>query len=272
MKQRANVLEMIRREVIRTVTRTPQKAIAKLTGQPWPPRIERVDWNRGVTTHPHVPRHSQGLAVEDIESLIGHDHPVILEIGANQGQDSRKLLDHFAQIKLFCFEPDPRAIGKFRGAIADPRCTLVEKAVAAETGSTTFWQSGGNLDGNNPNWDQSGSIHRPTGHLEMAPQITFDSVIKVATVSLDDWMAQHPELDTIDLLWMDTQGAEHDVIAGAVKTLPKVRYLYSEFYQTPMYEGQRNLDSLLGMLPGFSLAGIYDCYNFLAENREHAGR
>ena len=68
---------------------------------------------------------------------------------------------------------------------------------------------------------------------------------------------------------MDVQGAEHDVIAGAAKTLPKVRFLYSEFYQRPMYEGQKNLDDLLNMLPGFTLLAIYEGTNFLARNDWH---
>ena len=68
---------------------------------------------------------------------------------------------------------------------------------------------------------------------------------------------------------MDVQGAEHDVFSGAAKTLPKVRFLYSEFYQRPMYQGQKNLDDLLSMLSGFTLLAIYQGCNFLAQNDRH---
>ena len=264
-EQRRSAWQSVRRELARTVTRTPHKVFAKLTGRPWPPEPFLRILEDGIARK--VPCYPNGLSPDEIRSLVGKSDPVILEIGANDGEDSRKFLDYFGRMKLFCFEPDPRAIAKFKRHVDDDRCTLVEKAVAASSGTTTFWQSGGDFSEEHPDWDRSGSIHRPTGHLQLAPEVVFNNVIEVPTVTLDDWAAEQPGLGTINFLWMDVQGAEHDVFAGAAKTLPKVRYLYSEFYQRPMYEGQMNLDSLLGMLPGFSLLGIYESYNFLAINR-----
>ena len=185
-EERGSVWDMVRRELLRTVTRTPKKVLAKMTGHPWPPRVEN-HWNLNALDAYNVRRYHDALSPLDIESLVGKDDPVILEIGANNGEDSRKFLDHFAQVKLFCFEPDPRAIAKFKTRISDVRCTLIEKAVAASSGTTSFWQSTGDLEGCDPDWDKSGSIHRPTGHLEMTRDVMFDSVIEVPTVSLDQW-------------------------------------------------------------------------------------
>ena len=262
-----SALQSIGREAVRTVTRTPKKLFAKLTSQPWPPKPNHWLLEEGIARN--VPCYPECLRPDEIRSLVGKSDPVILEIGANDGEDSCTFLDCFGRMKLFCFEPDPRAIAKFKRRIDDDRCTLVEKAVAASNGTTSFWQSAGDFNEQYPDWDKSGSIHRPTGHLKMAPKVVFNNVIDVPTVALDDWAAQQPGLDTIDFIWMDVQGAEHDVFAGAAQTLPKVRYLYSEFYQRPMYEGQMNLDSLLSMLPGFMLLGIYGGCNFLAQNQLH---
>ena len=174
--------QSVRRELVRTVTRTPQKVLAKMTGRPWPP-VHENDWNSNEISAYRVPRFQHPLRPMDVEALVGKHDPVILEIGANDGEDSHKFLNHFGRIKLFCFEPDARAIAKFKKRIDDGRCTLIEKAVAARSGSTSFWQSGGNLDPQNPDWDKSGSIHPPTGHLQMVREVTFGNVIEVPTVA-----------------------------------------------------------------------------------------
>jgi hypothetical protein len=56
---------------------------------------------------------------------------------------------------------------------------------------------------------------------------------------------------------MDVQGAEELVFQGGQDTLKRVRYLYTEYCNQQLYEGQLNLSQLLSIL-GASWKVIYD--------------
>lgn len=216
-----------------------------------------------------VPRHLHGLTCPEIRRCIERDNPVVLELGCNDGSDSANFLQEFARINLHCFEPDPRPIKRFRDRINDSRCTLHEIAIGAFDGEVELIQSGGvPPDGRMEDWDLSSSIRKPTGHLKHHQWCTFDRSCTVQIRSLDSWLDSHPELETIDFIWADLQGAELDLLVGGARSLAeRVRYLYTEFYDQPMYEGQIDSMEILRRLPAFECIGIYEGYNLLLRNR-----
>jgi hypothetical protein len=59
-----------------------------------------------------------------IHELIGGDARVILEISAHHGEYTAQFLKNFPCAKIYAFEPEPRAISKFRASISDPRSPL----------------------------------------------------------------------------------------------------------------------------------------------------
>ena len=203
---------------------------------------------RGVTGTP--------LTHEEIAALINKPDPTILEIGCNDGGDTLAFLRAMPQAKIYCFEPDPRAIGRFKKNLGSQldKVKLFEIAISNQTGPITFHaSSGGDLpDG----WDLSGSIRRPKNHLSEHPWVKFDKTITVSTCRLDDWCADN-DIKQVDFIWMDVQGAEGDVIKGASKTLQKTRFLYTEYNNNELYEGQPSLKSLLALLPSFKVVTRY---------------
>lgn len=217
---------------------------------------------------PRECRHvNTGISHAEIHSLVGKDDPVVLELGSNDGEDSARFLAEFPGIQLHCFEPDPRPLARF--TINDPRCTLHALAIAAEDGVVEFHLSGGTPPNNRmSDWDLSSSIRPPTGHLAVHPWCTFDRTCRVPARSLDSWFQEHAEIEVIDFIWADIQGAEVDLIRGGAETLRNhVRYLYTEFYDSPMYDGQISRQEILKLLPEFDCIGIFEGYNVLLENR-----
>lgn len=193
------------------------------------------------------------MSKEDIRKLIGIDDPLILEIGCNNGTDTLELLNTFPQASVHCFEPDPRAIEKFKEKIKEERCKLWELAISNENGETSFHLSGGKDPyGKMDDWDQSSSIKKPKKHLEKFPWCNFDKEITVKTQRLDTW-AEDNIIEHVDFIWADVQGAERELIEGGLKTLNNTDYLYIEFYNEEMYEGQLNLKDMLCLLPQFKI-------------------
>lgn len=199
------------------------------------------------------PLRSNELDGAEIAGLIGRDDAVIIEIGANDGKHTSLFLDACPRAQVYCFEPDARAIRKWRERVTDPRAVLFETAVGTVDGEVTFHVSGGKPRPGYPEgWDMSGSIHRPKVHLERWPRITFDTTVTVPSVRLDTWAAAQG-IERVDFIWADVQGAERQVIEGGAETLARTRFFFTEYYDVEMYEGQLNLAAIAALLPGFEL-------------------
>ena len=165
------------------------------------------------------------LTAADVRQCVGKDDPVIIEVGANSGQTTVELLKVMPGATIFAFEPDPRAIAKFRAAIANKNVYLYECAIGAVNGSINFHQSSGaeHLPDYSAGWDQSGSIRRPNTHLEVWPWVKFEKQLTVPIMSLDTWSEQH-QVGFADFVWADVQGAEIDLVEGATRLLRNTRY------------------------------------------------
>lgn len=193
-----------------------------------------------------------------LAALLGTDSPTILEIGCNEGDTTRWFLETFAHPAVHCFEPDPRAAARFRRSLGgQPGIALIEAAIGAQEGTATFHMSGGTPQTGAPHeWDASGSIRRPKEHLVRHPWCTFETTLEVPVRTLDGWRRE-ARVGDVDFIWMDVQGAELDVIAGGTETLARTRFLYTEYSNVELYEGQPSLRRLLRALQGFEVLARY---------------
>ncbi len=218
------------------------------------------------------------LTADDIQGLVGTS-PLILEIGANDGTDTLKFLQAMPDATIYCFEPDPRAIARFKENVDDSRITLIELAASNENGYGLFHGSSGRPPQQPnqshycdlPEWDLSGSLFEPTGHLARSEWVTFpkDRQCQVKTTRLDTWLESHPEIERIDFQWIDVQGAESIVIPGAQEAMKRTQYCYFEFSDIELYRGDLPLEKLRPLFPGgveaWDLLGIHG-ENALLEN------
>jgi len=198
------------------------------------------------------------LSAREARTLLGTDEPLILNVGANIGQTCAELFQAMPRATIYAFEPDPRAIAKFRRSVSHPRLHLFECAVGASNGSVTFYQSSGgeHLPGYEDGWDQSGSIRPPHAHLQFNPWVRFQRQLTVPLVTLDAW-ADSQGVEAVDLIWADVQGAEGDLIEGAARLLRHTAFFYTEYSNVEMYKGQITLDAMAEKLPDFELLRRY---------------
>lgn len=70
------------------------------------------------------------------------------------------------------------------------------------------------------------------------------------------------EIQKIDILKLDVQGAEYQVLKGAKESLAasRCKLIYSEIIIQPTYQGQKDLHEILGIFSelGFELYNFYD--------------
>ena len=129
-----------------------------------------------------------GLTADLLKSVITRENPVILEVGCNDGAHTQWFQTIFPDCLIHCFEPDDRAIGRFREKIGNhPRVTLHNVAVGRTTGRVKFYPSCGDANDETKRlmpkgWDLSGSIKRPTGHLTEHPYVGFSNPVEVPCI------------------------------------------------------------------------------------------
>jgi FkbM family methyltransferase len=199
---------------------------------------------------------NDALESAEIARLIGRPDPTILDIGCNDGTHTRMFLDLFDHGRVFSFEPDPRARERFRRDTTDPRAQLFPIAIGASDGVTQFHQSSGDGVVGLKTWDYSGSIRKPKLHLQRHPWCRFDSQIAVPIMRLDTW-AEAQGVTDVDFIWADMQGAEVDLIIGGSRILDRTRFLYTEYSDEELYEGEITLQQILQLLPHFEVVHRY---------------
>lgn len=197
-----------------------------------------------------------------LPSLLGKDDPVILDIGCNDGGHTLLFLTLFKEPKVYSFEPDPRALERFRNKVKDTRAKLFNVAISSVDGYADFHISDGlpseEWKATLPKgWDMSGSIRKPKRHLDLHPWCTFNELVRVETRRLDTWCSNEG-VDSIDFIWADVQGAEVDLIKGGGAALRHTRYFYTEYSDRELYEGQVSLRTMLKMLPDFEVVERYE--------------
>ena len=180
-----------------------------------------------------------------IKNLINKENPIIFEIGCADGGDTLEFINTFNDLEIYCFEPEPKNIKLVKEKINYSKHFLFEGVISDKNTTLTFNRS----RTDNPNdLSYSGSIVKPKEHLNEWPSIKFDEEITVESITLDTFCDKN-NINIIDFIWADVQGAEDLMIIGGSESFKnKVRFLYTEYSNKEYYEGQPNLNKILSLL------------------------
>lgn len=193
--------------------------------------------------------------------------PIVYEFGACDGYHTRMmvkdLVDNGKAFEYHAFEPVlelfnlsllPTTYSLPNGQIGKYR--ISNKAIAAKTGKMILHKSDGIRVENGRIVEQyyaSSSIREPKIVTQAWPNMTFTDR-EVDTITFDDYVNEVGHQDSIiDFIWADIQGAEIDLILGGALTFPRVKYFYTEYNNSELYEGLIGLDQIVEMLPGFEI-------------------
>lgn len=192
------------------------------------------------------------------------DMRTVVEVGAYRMDDTAWMRGLWPTARLICFEPDPRNVEHiYRCQLsAEYAAELYPYAVGAQAAVADFWLSTNLNPAQDCEWSQSSSLMRPAkfgapGDLRFSPCIYRYEPTRVKVVTLDEYLPLL-RVGAVDLLWMDTQGAECLVLQGAVKTLARTRWIWTEHNTSGYYEGASTLEKIRALLPGWELIKTAD--------------
>jgi FkbM family methyltransferase len=156
-------------------------------------------------------------------------NPVIVEAGAHIGIDTVEMARLWEAATIHAFEPVPKVYSKLQDNVKRLKNVhTYEIALSDKTGVQEIFISGGRSDG-------SSSLLRPKEHLKTHPDVTFNEVVKVQTLTLNDWMSLN-RIKHIDFLWLDMQGMELSVMKASSEVIREVKVIYTEVSLIETYE------------------------------------
>jgi len=190
--------------------------------------------------------------LDDIAFVFGDRAPeIIFDCGANIGFVTHRFLQLFPSATVHAFEPNPTVFSTLLQAYAgEERVKPHPLAISNQSRTAVFNQN-----------DNSGtsSFFTPTAYNRRFYART-SRPLEVTVTTIDEFSEQH-QIERIDVLKLDLEGAEMDAIAGAERMLNEHRIdiLYTEIAIVPLYKNQALLaDLILAMRRhGYSLYNLY---------------
>lgn len=174
-----------------------------------------------------------------------NDEYVIFDIGSRDCAQSIEFYNHFPNAKIYAFECNPNTLDICKRNIEKytDRITLIEGAVCDYDGNITFypinqtktittWKDG------NPG---ASSLFKSNGNYNIETYIQDEMITNCHR--LDTVMAKYG-ISTVDIIWMDLQGAELLALKGLGNHLRNVKYMHTEVTYIEMYSGQALFNEL----------------------------
>lgn len=173
------------------------------------------------------------------------DNPIIVEAGAFDGTDSKKLALHWPKGTIHAFEPVPEIFTLLEKNTHDlPNIKRYPYALSNQNGSSLFYVSENPKRPGKP--CQAGTLLKPQERLSWSP-IFYPTTTTVSTITLKQWM-NITNINYIDLLWLDLQGNEFAVLHDSEDILPSIKLIYTEVSFINAYEGQPKYSEVLTWL------------------------
>jgi FkbM family methyltransferase len=181
------------------------------------------------------------------------DNPTIVEAGAFDGNDTRKMALQWPQGTVHAFEPVSEIYERLvKNTSMLSNVHRYPLALSDHTGTAEFYIS---EKPTKPGIaSQAGSLHKPKERLSRSP-IIFPRMATVQTIMLDQW-ADENEVNTIDLLWLDTQGHELAILQAAPKMIHNIKVVLAEVSFIESYEGQPLLEDVVAWMSEYGFEEV----------------
>jgi FkbM family methyltransferase len=187
-------------------------------------RTDDLILGRHVFSHGDFEEDVVERAVQALGRLTGREDPlrgrVFVEVGANIGTTLVPALRHFGAARAVAIEPDAENVRMLRCNLilneVDGVVEVLSAAVSDRPGTVEFSRSPVNSGDH-----RVASTSTPrTGETAQVEAVTLDEALRRTGVEPGD----------IGLVWMDTQGHEGHVLAGATATLRAGVPMVTEFW------------------------------------------
>jgi FkbM family methyltransferase len=145
-------------------------------------------------------------------------NPIIIEAGAQFGEDTQWMSAFWPQGTIYAFEPSPVSFPSVQDVAANNNNVFAQQlALSNIKGEFAFYLAGG-----------ASSLLKPTESFNNDYfHSDLEHPIIVPVTTLDEWAYDH-NISTIDFMWLDMEGNELNALQGALNSLKNVKLIYTE--------------------------------------------
>jgi FkbM family methyltransferase len=210
-------------------------------------------WFSSSDAGPHRPQSREQLFLDQL-TIAGSEARVILDIGAQHGQNALLYHRDFPRARIFAFEPSPENLSRTRTEIVGKQDRI--EAIGAAVG-----EQAGELELHLNSHDGTHS-RLPIGDTRYWEQpVQALGTIKVPVTTIDAFMKERGLAD-IDILAMDIQGGELPALRGAHAALQagRIGLIAMEVLFKPLYRDAPLFWEIGAFLDGlgYGFSGLYD--------------
>lgn len=213
--------------------------------------IKKIFRSFGLELKKYVPQTSDAALLKHV--LTYHSINLVLDVGANTGQYAQHLREIGYCGRIISFEPLTATHALLlKASRHDPAWTIASRtALGDRDGDITI-----NIAQNTVS---SSILPMRDAHLRSAPESVYIATESAPIRRLDtiapDYVGQK---DTSVYLKIDVQGYGSQVLAGASRTLPRIKGIQLELSLVPLYEGEPLFQEMLSLLDklGYELHAV----------------
>jgi FkbM family methyltransferase len=178
----------------------------------------------------------------------------LIDVGAASGEFTDAIAGHCGIARALLVEPQPERVRELEARFADPRIAVRQCAVSDRPGQMPF-------EILESSYSSSLLPALPdAGGAGQRLDLSVRERVMIEVETLDALADDFDQAGEIDLLKIDTQGAELLVLKGAARTLPRVRMIWTEVSFVELYKGSALFAELHAFLRalGFRLYSIHE--------------
>ena len=164
---------------------------------------------------------------------------VIFDVGACHALESVELSKKYPNAKVYTFEANPVSYDVcLENTEGYDSITVINEAVNDYDGLCKFYPM--DKEKTITTWEDgnqgASSLYRANGQYDFIEKyVQYE--IEVPCTRLDTFCKKN-DIDKIDIIWMDLQGAELKALQSLGSLLDTVQIIHTELEMNPMYEGQ----------------------------------
>lgn len=173
------------------------------------------------------------------ECALGYDNiNVVFEFGARYGEDTIEFAKRYPKATIYSFECNENTLVQCKQATSTySNIVLTPKAISDYDGTITFYPI--DKEKTVTTWEDgnqgASSLLKASGKYEVEQYAQKE--MQAQCIRLDSFMKEK-NISSIDILWMDVQGAELMAFKGLGKRLSDVRVIQCEVEMIEIYNGQ----------------------------------
>ncbi len=190
----------------------------------------------------HAGRHRNTLTGTREAILRSANVDTVIDVGAHAGEYGGALRAAGYRGEIVSFEPVSSQFKRLLAvATGDSAWTCHNRAAGSQAGSAEI-----NVSGNDG--FSSSLLAMEEAHRQAVADSDYERVETIQIATLDEELADFPTASRHAYLKVDTQGFEHEVIAGASAVLPGCAAVELELSLTPLYDGQLLIGEMIELM------------------------